>query len=203
MSSMSRYKLRWLDLAICHFPMGARSRFAPRQALLGIIATALIAASLAVFPEFYPLAIEKSASVESARHIVNLTNKGSRSNINPGAVVVEDPEPRVTDEPPPETKPAADPRKTLHGFASYYWRGTRTASGERFNERDMTAAHRTLPFGTHLRVTSLENGRSVTVRINDRGPYVNGRIVDISRAAAQSIGMIDRGVTKVTLEVLQ
>ena len=67
----------------------------------------------------------------------------------------------------------------------------------------MTAAHRTLPFGTRVRVTSLDTGRSVTVRINDRGPYIRGRNVDLSRAAAQSLGMIDRGVTEVKLDVLQ
>jgi rare lipoprotein A len=93
--------------------------------------------------------------------------------------------------------------KTTIGVASYYWQGTKTASGERFNPSDMTAAHRTLPFGTRVRVTSLETGRSVTVRINDRGPFIDGRIVDISRGAAQSLGMIDRGVTKVKLDVLQ
>jgi rare lipoprotein A len=91
----------------------------------------------------------------------------------------------------------------MHGLASYYWQGTKTASGERFNKSEMTAAHRTLPFGTRVRVTSLETGRSVTVRINDRGPYVDGRIVDISRAAAESIGMIARGVPKVKLDVVQ
>jgi rare lipoprotein A len=203
MSSMSREKSRCLNLAGCHrLPIEAPPWAAPR-ALLGIFTTSLIAATLAACSESGPLPIEKPASVEPARHIANLTNKGSRLDIKPVAVVAEDPEPAVTSEPAVETKAATDQRKTLHGLASYYWQGTKTASGERFNERDMTAAHRTLPFGTRVRVTSLETGRSITVRINDRGPYVNGRIVDISRAAAESIGMIDRGVTKVKLDVVQ
>jgi rare lipoprotein A len=145
---------------------------------------------------------KQPVSVEPTRNIVNLTNKGSRLDIKPGTVVKEDPEP-VTAEPAADTKPAPGRREAMHGLASYYWQGTKTASGERFNKSEMTAAHRTLPFGTRVRVTSLETGRSVTVRINDRGPYVDGRIVDISRAAAESIGMIERGVTKVKLDVVQ
>jgi rare lipoprotein A len=93
--------------------------------------------------------------------------------------------------------------KASYGLASYYWKGRKTASGERFDADALTAAHRTLPFGTRVRVTSLATGRSVTVRINDRGPFIRGRTVDISRAAAQSLGMIDRGVTKVKLDVLR
>jgi rare lipoprotein A len=91
------------------------------------------------------------------------------------------------------------------GYASYYaadFAGRRTASGERFDPRAFTAAHRDLPFGTRIRVTNLENGRSVTVRVNDRGPYVEGRIVDLSWAAAREIGMLRSGVTRVHLDVL-
>ena len=76
--------------------------------------------------------------------------------------------------------------------ASYYGKelaGRRTASGERFNPGAMTAAHRTLPFGTRVRVTNIHNGRSVIVRINDRGPFVKGRSIDLSRGAARAIGM--------------
>ena len=67
-----------------------------------------------------------------------------------------------------------------HGIASFYSQGTKTASGEKFNPQDLTAAHPTLPFGTKLRVTDVSTGRSVTVRVNDRGPYVPGRVVDVS-----------------------
>ncbi len=78
---------------------------------------------------------------------------------------------------------------------------SRTASGEQFNPRDLTAAHRTLPFGTRLRVTNLATGQSVSVRVNDRGPFIAGRVVDVSLSAAEVLGMVDRGITKVKLEV--
>ena len=89
-----------------------------------------------------------------------------------------------------------------HGVASYYTEGTKTASGEKFNTLEMTAAHPTLPFGTKVRVTNLSSGRSVTVRVNDRGPYVQGRIVDVSYSAADALGMVGKGVAKVKLDVV-
>ena len=85
------------------------------------------------------------------------------------------------------------------GNAAYY-HGKRTASGERVSRTEFTAAHRTLPFGTHVRVTNLQNGRSVIVRINDRGPFGRGRIIDVSRAAARELGMIGSGVAKVRID---
>jgi rare lipoprotein A len=103
----------------------------------------------------------------------------------------------------PEPESPAFKGKPIFGLASYYSRGQKTANGERFKPSEMTAAHRSLPFGTRVRVTRLDTGRSVTVRINDRGPYIRGRNVDLSRAAAQQLGMLDRGVTKVKLDVLQ
>lgn len=96
-------------------------------------------------------------------------------------------------------------RRLEHGMASYYgkdFHGRKTASGETFNMYDMTAAHKRLPFGTKVRVTNLKNGQSVVVRINDRGPFVHGRIIDLSYAAAKEIGLVEMGVTKVRLEVL-
>lgn len=89
------------------------------------------------------------------------------------------------------------------GIASFYTEGTRTASGETFNTLEMTAAHPTLPFGTKLRVTDVGSGRSVTVRVNDRGPYVPGRIVDVSYSAANALGMVGKGVTNVKVDVVQ
>ena len=91
----------------------------------------------------------------------------------------------------------------LLGMASYYEHGSLTASGEKFDARELTAAHPTLPFGTRLRVTNLATGRSVTVRVNDRGPFVRGRVVDVSYTAAQTLGMVGRGVAKVKLDVVQ
>ena len=88
------------------------------------------------------------------------------------------------------------------GVASYYWQPQALASGGRFNPNAMTAAHKTLPFGTRVRVTHLGNGRSVEVKINDRGPYIAGRIIDLSRAAAGVIGMTAQGIARVAVEVL-
>jgi hypothetical protein len=97
------------------------------------------------------------------------------------------------------------PGLDLVGVASYYggrFHGRRTASGVRFDMNGMTAAHRTLPFGTRVRVTHLGNGRTVDVRINDRGPFIGGRIIDLSRGAAGVIGMHQQGVARVKVTVL-
>src|SRR5262245_9346699 len=88
------------------------------------------------------------------------------------------------------------------GIASYYSSGTRTASGARFNPGGMTAAHRSLPFGTRVLVTSAATGRSVTVTINDRGPFVKGRIIDLSRGAAQALGITGAGLARVSVSVV-
>ena len=89
------------------------------------------------------------------------------------------------------------------GIASFYKQGSRTASGEKFNPRELTAAHPTLPFGTRVRVTNVNTGRSVTVRINDRGPFIRGRVIDVSHSAAESLGMVGQGVAKVKLDVVE
>ena len=91
------------------------------------------------------------------------------------------------------------------GTASFYGRqfnGRRTASGERFDMSELTAAHRSLPFGSRVRVTNLANGESVVVRINDRGPFHSSRVIDLSRAAAEQIGLVGRGSGKVELALL-
>lgn len=91
------------------------------------------------------------------------------------------------------------------GFASWYggkFQGRKTASGEIFDTNLLTAAHKTLPFGTVVKVTNLENGKTVVVRINDRGPFVEGRIIDLSQAAAEEIGMLGAGVARVNLEIV-
>jgi rare lipoprotein A len=91
-------------------------------------------------------------------------------------------------------------------MASYYgkeFHGKKTASGETFDQWKLTCAHRDLAFGTRLRVTNLENNKTVVVRVNDRGPWVRGRIIDLSYAAAKKIGMIQKGVVKVKIEILK
>ena len=97
-------------------------------------------------------------------------------------------------------------RERNTGLASYYgpgFNGKRTAGGERFNMHALTAAHRTIPFGTMVKVTNLANGKSVAVRITDRGPFVGGRIIDLSRAAARAIDMIGPGTAKVRVTVMR
>jgi len=102
------------------------------------------------------------------------------------------------------------PQKKLYkkisiGIASYYgsgFHGKKTANGERFDMYDYTAAHRTLPFNTRVKVKNLHNNKSIIVRINDRGPYIKGRIIDLSFNAAKKIGLIGRGVGKVKITVI-
>jgi rare lipoprotein A len=91
------------------------------------------------------------------------------------------------------------------GLASWYgpkFHGKLTASGEVFNQEKFTAAHPTLPWGSRVKVTNLDNGKSVDVRINDRGPFGRGRIIDVSWAAARALGMVGRGITSVRVEWL-
>ena len=97
-------------------------------------------------------------------------------------------------------------REVEVGFASYYasrFHGNRTASGVRYDEEGMTAAHRTLPFGTRVRVTNLTNGRSVVVTITDRGPFAPGRIIDVSKGAARKLDFVRAGTARVRVKILE
>ncbi|HEY2533205.1 MAG TPA: septal ring lytic transglycosylase RlpA family protein [Xanthobacteraceae bacterium] len=121
---------------------------------------------------------------------------GSRFVLDGHKVVTSERTPLVTN------KHAAATRFASYGLASFYSYGGRTASGEKFDPRELTAAHPTLPFGTRLRVTSVATGRSVIVRVNDRGPFLPGRVVDVSSAAAETLGIVGQGTAKVKLDVL-
>jgi rare lipoprotein A len=97
------------------------------------------------------------------------------------------------------------PQKAEIGHASWYgprFHGKKTASGDVFDQTELTAAHRNLPLGSKVRVTNLENERSVEVKINDRGPFIAGRIIDLSHAAARALGMVEDGLARVRLELL-
>lgn len=124
----------------------------------------------------------------------------------PTPLRVPKPQAVTRSEPRAPTRTGSDaggrPKHAMAGIASYYWQGHTTASGEAFDKRDMTAAHPTLPFGTRVRVHCKESGRDVVVRINDRGPFKPGRVIDLSEAAAEVIGMQGRGLTSVQLTVL-
>ena len=108
--------------------------------------------------------------------------------------------------PAPKVKVIPDVVKVITGEASWYgpgFYGNRTASGEVYRPGTMTAAHRTLPFGTKVRVTNLWNGRSAVIRINDRGPFVGHRVIDLGHGAASSLGLTASGIAQVRLEVLR
>lgn len=122
------------------------------------------------------------------------------------ATIVPDPEPEkpaaaVQQTVVPRTAPPDKKKVVTAGYASYYDFGRVTANGERFIPMAMTAAHRTLPFGTKLLVTNKKTGKSVVVRINDRGPFVRGRAIDLTRGAARAIGLDKTGLASVTMEV--
>lgn len=138
---------------------------------------------------------------------------GDLSSEKPPAPARRSETPPVANVPaPPETEPApavasipepSQQTMTETGLASWYGarhHGKRTASGEIFNQEHFTAAHPTLPWGTRVKVINLDNGKSVDVRINDRGPYKQGRIIDVSRAAARALGIVQRGIATVRIE---
>jgi rare lipoprotein A (peptidoglycan hydrolase) len=150
-------------------------------------------------PDFFP---RPSGIVgEAANKEVSRETKSTSTNLGP-----LDSEPVETNPLPttPEVKPTETVLQTQTGQASWYGyeAGNMTATGERYNARAMTAAHRTLPFGTRVRVTNLRSGKSAIVRINDRGPFIRGRIIDLSAAAAEVVGIKSSGVGKVRVDVL-
>ena len=106
----------------------------------------------------------------------------------------------------PQVPPSSATVQPAHiGEASWYgpgFQGKKTASGEIFDDSKLTAAHKTIPLGSKAKVTNLTNGKTVEVKINDRGPFIDGRMVDLSRAAAKALGMIDRGTARVQIDLL-
>lgn len=129
------------------------------------------------------------------------------NKIGDGETAAVKPPAEKSDEKPSTYRPSSGRiLLTLEGVASYYahdFHGKLTSNGERFDMNDLTAAHRTFPFGTKVRVTNLENNKIVLVRVNDRGPFVEGRIIDLSLGAAKEIDLIQTGTASVRLEVLQ
>ena len=162
-----------------------------------VLALALIAPVTAAHPTETPAASAVSAFDSSFSGYRQLPAAAAPV---PGAVDLA-----TSEHTQPGADDGGDGRLLGSGTASYYGRkfdGRRTASGETFDMTEMTAAHRTLPFGSKVRVTNAENGRSVVVRINDRGPFSGGRVIDVSRAAAQRLGLIASGHGRVTLTLL-
>ncbi len=154
-----------------------------------------------------PIASVKPAPTKPVKVSQSRSKKTPVKPVKPSQQAIAPTQKIVTPAPKTTTITNSRVRATHKGMASYYsYEGSisrRTANGERFNPHQLTAAHRSLPFGTRVRVTNLRNGRSVVVRINDRGPFTGGRIIDVSLGAAQQIGMISSGVAMVQLEVLK
>lgn len=172
--------------------LGARSlarRSVQALALVGLLGLAPLAASTAAGPD--PAAgLDTATSVA----VIEMVPVPPTAEVTLGETAEQAP-------------PPSAPQETVlgQGSASYYaakFNGRRTASGERFDNAAMTAAHRTLPFGSRVRVTNPANGRSVVVRINDRGPFTRGRVIDVSRAAAEELGMVARGHANVELALI-
>ncbi len=155
-----------------------------------MLGLAPLAASSAATPDAGASRIEPATSAA----IIELVPVQPSAEVTAPAVMVEEPAPSALQE-----------TVLGRGSASYYaskFNGRRTASGERFDNSDLTAAHRSLPFGSRVRVTNPANGRSVVVRVNDRGPFTRGRLIDVSRAAAEELGMVARGHADVELALI-
>lgn len=161
-------------------------------AVAGLLAFAPLAASTAAAPDAPAARMEPAAATAAVIELVPLQAAATEL-------------PAST---PAQAEPAPSaPQETVigRGSASYYaakFEGRRTASGERYDDDEMTAAHRTLPFGSLVRVTNLATGRSVVVRVNDRGPFTRGRTIDVSRAAADELGLVARGHADVELALI-
>jgi rare lipoprotein A len=156
-----------------------------------LLAVALTAAMLAACAQSLVIT-DKSALAPSRQASMESHKKASFVRNRHVAVVAKGLAPSATNEHAKETQDAS------YGLASFYGSDSQTASGERFDAHELTAAHRTLPFGTRVRVTNHSNGRSVVVTVNDRGPFVRGRIIDVTPAAAHLLGM--SGLAPVTVE---
>jgi len=197
MSSISDARTSYVDVKINRVhPNAQLVRAAGVRNVIQLLAVVLGAASLAACAQSSVvtknsglLATSRQASLEQDRKTSFVTNRR--------VAVTKKHTPFVADKKTAETKVASS------GIASFYTEGTRTANGERFDTHELTAAHRTLPFGTRLRVTNVNTGQSVTVRVNDRGPFIPGRVVDVSYSAAEVLGMVGGGIAKVKLDVVQ
>lgn len=160
-------------------------------AVAGVLAMTPLAASTAAAPDPSAASLEPATSAA----LIELVPIQPDASVTAPATAIDD-------------APASAPQETVlgQGSASYYaakFHGRRTASGETFDNRAMTAAHRSLPFGSLVRVTNPANGQSVVVRINDRGPFTRGRMIDVSRAAAEELGMVARGHAMVELALIE
>jgi rare lipoprotein A len=197
MSSISCARTSYVDIRANHILVSAPLVSAAGvRNVVQLFAVALAAASLAACAQSSVVA-NKSGLLAGGQQASLEHNRTTSFVTNRRVAVVKKHTPFASD------KTAAETQVASHGLASFYTEGTQTASGEKFDTHELTAAHPTLPFGTRLRVTNVATGRSVTVRVNDRGPFVPGRVVDVSYAAAETLGMVGGGIAKVKLDVVQ
>jgi rare lipoprotein A len=194
MSSISCARTSYVGIEASRSHPGAPVAAGVRN-VIQLFATALAAASLAACAQ--SSVVIKNADLPVASRQASLDHNRTASLATRRVAIAKKHTPFARDKKAGETQVAS------HGLASFYTEGTQTASGEKFDTQELTAAHRTLPFGTRLRVTNVTTGQSVTVRVNDRGPFVPGRVVDVSYAAAETLGMVGGGVAKVKLDVVQ
>lgn len=181
--------------------------------IVGFIAAMLLVVASFLSVQNGPSHLTAAAVVERGNQPAVTADSAAEQVANQGT-----PEPTINETSPAKTRTVVENRMTDEakkaaqkvksiggGEASYYgaaFAGRPTANGETFDPSGMTAAHRTLPFGTKLRVTNTVNGRSVVVRVNDRGPYAHNRVIDLAQGAAERIGMIHSGTAQVRLEVI-
>ena len=196
MSSICSARTSYLAVEANHVPEAPRNSAARARNIIQLIAVALGAASLAACAQSSVVS-KNSGFVSSSRQASHERNRTASFMTNRRVASFRKHTPFA------RHNNAAGTPTASQGVASFYTEGTRTASGEQFNPNAMTAAHPNLPFGTKLRVTDVATGRSVVVRVNDRGPFVPGRVVDVSYSAAASLGIIGRGTAKVKLDVVE
>jgi rare lipoprotein A len=197
MSSISCARAWYVDIKANRiYPAAPSIPAAGARNIIQLFAVALGAASLAACAQS-SVVTQKSELLPASRQASLEHNRKTSFVTNRRVAVTKKHTPFASKKTPAETQVAS------HGLASFYTEGTQTASGEKFDTHELTAAHRTLPFGTRLRVTNVATGQSVTVRVNDRGPFVPGRVVDVSYSAAETLGMVGEGIAKVKLNVVQ
>jgi len=196
MSSSSCARIARVDIKANRILLNAPASAAGVRNVIQLFAVALVAASLAACAQS-SVVTKKSELLTGSRQASLEQNRTTSFVTNRRVAVTRKHTPFASH------KNAAETQVAPHGVASFYTEGTLTANGEKFDTHQLTAAHRTLPFGTRLRVTNVATGRSVTVRVNDRGPFVRGRVVDVSYSAAQTLGMVRGGIAKVKLDVVQ
>jgi rare lipoprotein A len=146
------------------------------------------------------IAPEPSQIPNRAKKAARETSRQAAANLPPEIVT---PEPEIVTPIPEEADGEEQEAPAETGRASWYDLASKTASGEAMDADGLTAAHPTLPLGSHVRVENLDNGRAVVVRINDRGPFAKNRIIDLSKAAAETIGMIEAGVARVSVSLVE